>query len=280
MLYGIFRRCWAFIPRMIYWVEKSFMHKIYFCTSERRKVLKPMVALSLLVMTAIAPVISASAYTISPMDQGGQISAVDTAEVYYFDGRWHMIDSFSIGSDAGEYGPACAVFDLASITTPVTSAVLNLQITDVYGPEDLSDYYPVALFDVSDSGILNPPEDWRSWDLDTYMADFWNDKADLTSGVVYGEFMAAYGATDIYLEIELTSSAINDINASIGDPFAIGFGPGSITNGYFFPDEGASVFFGSAELTLTSVPVPCTILLLGSGLLFVGAIRRFFCTHN
>jgi hypothetical protein len=263
------------MPRRIYSVQKSAAHKIYLCSSERRKVLKPMVALSLIIMAAIAPVKSATAYTISSMDQGGQISAVDTAEVYYYDGRWHMIDSFSIGSDAGDYGPACAVFDLASISVPVTSAVLNLQITAVHGPEDLSDYYPVALYDVSDSGILYPPANWQSWDLDTYMADFWNDKADLTSGAVYGEFMAAYGATDVYLEIALTSAAINDINASLGDPFAIGFGPSSIANEYFFPDEGASVFFGSAELTLTSVPVPCTILLLGSGLLFVGAIRRF-----
>jgi hypothetical protein len=169
------------------------------------------------------------------------------------------------------------VFDLASVTSPIASASLRLELNAYFGTA-LGQAYPEG------SAIGQ--------------ANF----ADIGTGNVYGTSVALpsqaaqsctsngpcsgsyFNAGDI-LTVILNPTAVADINARLGGKFAVGFkvddvGPGNTVfgelKGVRFRADFGEPRVPVAELVLeeAAIPEPSTFGLICSGLLFIPMLRR------
>jgi hypothetical protein len=239
---------------------------------------------TMLLALFFAPMAPAMAITLTPVEYGRQAAADDVAEALYNTGTWHVFAASSLGlsSDAGFFGPGYALFDLSSVTMPAANASLSVQVNYRYpdGSNGLYDWpFPVAIYDVNDMDALVPPDNWQSsMSLNDYLSSFFEVKNDLTSGEVYGEFSIPPLSEGMAFNILFSSAGVATINAFLGQPFAIAFGPGSPVDGEGgIPSEGLSISLENVSLDIASttapVPEPATMLLVGIGLISAGIFR-------
>ena len=161
-------------------------------------------------------------------------------------------------------------FDLSGISGTVTSATFEVRRYDQFAPITLD------LFDVTTPAAT----------LITTRLGFQNAAifADLGSGNSYGSFAVGTGLSTDILSFVLNAAAISDINALVGiNYFSIGgavFGGGTMfSSSNDEPGNSNGAFNDVQRLILnveqvTAVPEPSTLLILGSGLLALTALRR------
>jgi hypothetical protein len=101
--------------------------------------------------------------------------------------------------------------------------------------------------------------------------------ADLSSGTSYGSTSLTTAAFNTPFSITLTSDAVNGINNAIGSG-ALYFVIGGSTTGSAFEFTSSTGGTGAptagASLSVSAVPLPAGLWLLGSGLAGLGALRR------
>jgi len=156
------------------------------------------------------------------------------------------------------------------VSAPVVSATLRISTGDTDGSfgrlvtDDSFETY--SLFDVSSDPSILPVGDTGN----TSLFD------DLADGDLYGNYNLS-SPLDLYINIDLSAAAINDIN-NADALFGIG---GAITTLDNDLSRTQSAFGGThlgdqtRELILTTVPVTPAIWLFGSGLIgLIGLARR------
>jgi hypothetical protein len=161
------------------------------------------------------------------------------------------------------------VFDLSSVTTPVTSAILRvynygdnsgLLQNQGYMSQDPFETYNLThvstdVSTLTTSHAYGDAEGLSIWD-------------DLGTGNSYGSYNASNADNDSFIELNLNAAALLDINGANG-LFALG--------GYISTLDGVNNYerlFGWSDgfvpeliLTTADVPAPATLGLLGLGLL-------------
>ena len=163
------------------------------------------------------------------------------------------------------------VYDLASVTGPVTEATLHLYSqSDGYVSPDPSETYTV--FDVTTpigdltGGTGSPASTF----------------ADLGSGTVLGSVIATAASNGTFIDIALNSSGLAYLNAHLGS--LVAFGGALTTLGAIGPphqEPPLEILFGrnragvmSDTQLLTAVPIPPAVWLFGSALGLIGVMRR------
>lgn len=162
------------------------------------------------------------------------------------------------------------VFDLSSISGPVTGATLRAYNVDTsVAPED-------------GYQSPDPSETWTLYDVSTSIADLVGGTGglsaynDLASGTTYGSTVVTAADVATYVEATLNSDALADMNLASGQ-FAIG---GALTT---LGSAGQEAVFWyshrdpSVELVVNTqqVPAPAPAALLATGLLIAGLASRF-----
>lgn len=175
------------------------------------------------------------------------------------------------------------VFDLSSVSEQVSSAKFRLysnfnnfrcahrnDIGCGYASDDSSETLRFVDVETSIASLISPTPG-------TEQAIF----NDLGEGNVYGEVTLTRNDVDLWLEIELSSAALDTINQS-NDLWAIAghvttldgvIAPAFLKQERLFIDHGVGVV-PMPELVLTTIPVPAAVWLFGSGLLGLIAIAR------
>jgi PEP-CTERM motif len=203
-----------------------------------------------------------------------------TVVINYTDRGWYAPTGFhdpsNLNYGVGDVrGPSCGVtcyadirnffvFDLAGVTQPISSAKLELSV-------------PIGRGYVSP----DPSENYELHDVITPIATLVDGTggvaahADLGSGVVYGSRMMTAGDNNTVVGITLNSSAIAVLDAATG---LIGIG-GSLTTLDDLPNDEYTFAYPTttdsiAQLRLTLVPEPSTLLLLGIGAISLLGYRK------
>ena len=165
------------------------------------------------------------------------------------------------------------VFDLSSIAGSFTSASLLVELSSVQGPDPSE---TIQFFDVSttDSDLARN-FGGNSSSPNPRAVEIFDD---LGSGAVYNNGFS-FSASDIgtLLEVDLSSSAIADINDSVGGKFGVGFKTTSIAPD---PVVQEGLLFGDLQTRLPStlqlvlhqgtVPEPTSIVVWGG----IGSLVR------
>lgn len=193
----------------------------------------------------------------------------DGQNSYILDPGAGAIGNTWTGQDHGTETRSFFVFDLSGVTGSFQAGVLRLE-QECYASLDAWETFTVYDCDAS-SGQLTTGYDHGN----TVGQAIFND---LGTGKVYGHGYGTAATTNTVLEIPLTSAAIVDLNAAVGDEFNIGIRLDSPFNHsntseairFSLPDN-----FGGEprvrQLVLTPVPEPaCLALLLIGTVVIVG----------
>ncbi len=200
----------------------------------------------------IVPTVSASVVTLStadnPINPGSNNSgwwsdsrASSTGNDNYFTGFLRSTPNTMHGY---------FTFDIPNLIGHVSAATLSIRLGNNGSPDRVE---TLGFFDVS-----TPATDLAARGfVDTAIFD------DLGSGALYGTTQVVIGSSSTtILQIPLNQTALNDINANLGDFFSIG--SSLLTLGQTSVDEqvfGFSAGFTN-HLTLTVIPEPATGLML------------------
>lgn len=204
---------------------------------------------------------------ITHFSAGETVILSDSHRGFVGDGGGGLVDEGSFG--VGETGVSpflearnFLTFDL-EITGLIESATLRLFNLGFVSNDPTETY---TLFDVDTPlpQLLNP----------NFMGD--ETFIDLGTGVSYGDVVVSDADDNSFVEIELNVAAIADMNAALGETFAIGGAittlDGDVTTAEFmFPPLGGNP---PVELVLTVVPAPGAIPVLGLAVLVPGRRRR------
>ena len=184
----------------------------------------------------------------------------------YTDSGWYRSngehDPSNLNYAAGSYGYIYRnwfVFDLSGVTTSISSGVLRLYTNYAIGSGNYT------LRDVStDITTLQTGG--------TNLIDIYND---LGTGSDYGSINISSADDYSLIEIELSASALTDINSALGNLFAIGgeFVNPNLTNYLAFSDTNNTDYVRQLVLEPTVVPIPGAMLLLGTGIVGILGIR-------
>lgn len=215
--------------------------------------------------------------TISPFSLAGTITLDATNSGWYYDDGSHV--GYTEPNISTGVCTACLysgesrsffLFDLSTVSAPVVSATLRISTGDTDGSfgrlvtDDSFETY--SLFDVSSDPSILPVGDTGN----TSLFD------DLADGDLYGNYNLS-SPLDLYINIDLSAAAINDIN-NADALFGIGGAITTLDNDlsrtqYAF--GGTHLGGQTRELILTTVPVTPAIWLFGSGLIgLIGLARR------
>ncbi|MGI9232588.1 MAG: hypothetical protein ACR2RD_03065 [Woeseiaceae bacterium] len=170
---------------------------------------------------------------VDALDWGTLFDNPEIAESYIDMGLRPVGDGISVGTDAGYFSSAYAVFELPKIDSPVRWGVLRMQIFSsgwTNPPDDPN--MELALYDIDNDSLLTE----TLWTFDEYLAT----KNDIESGRRYGLFYVEEHSccSGPIIEIPLSYDAIYDINAASGGQFAVG-----IAAGEGWAAEGSGVSF-------------------------------------
>jgi hypothetical protein len=202
--------------------------------------------------------INATPITISS-DYQGWVNSVGIGN-----GASNGLNTFT-GNEYGNYYNSWASFDLSSLSGPVSTAELSLEMAT--WPQNSSEIYTIDIFDVSTS--------LTSFQTASSGVAGYND---LMTGNQYGTLSAGNGQ---YL-VTLNSAAIADINANLGGTFIFGFTNATLNSqDPIGVDIGEYIngFWGQAQdgpkliTNAASVPEPSSFVFITVSLL---ALSGFF----
>lgn len=159
------------------------------------------------------------------------------------------------------------VFDLSSVSGPVTSATLRLELEEYLGPD------PSEMFTVYD--VSTPTAELTASNSgQTSIFD------DLQSGTVYATATVAPSQAGSVVTVALSSAAIASINSAAGSTFAVGLHLDDAswrdrTEGVKF-SQGEESRIHQLELTESpsAVPEPSALVLCSLGLATAAIARR------
>lgn len=171
-------------------------------------------------------------------------------------------DNILTGNASGQEHRSFYTFDLASpelVGQQIISARLQMQRFVIVSDNPIE---TIAFFDVSeDAASLNNNTGANA-----------SIFADLGAGNTYGSFPISPGDFFEILEFPLNSTAVSNLNASLGGFFSVGGRWLTVTAGDDFGFGGASGDFPirlALEVQPTVVPIPAAAWLFGTGLGFV-----------